>query len=243
MIKSRMDFIINSFNTYRFKAIFLILIIISFYGVVDAAINTGFLYGLFCIYTNQWVVSILMFCIFLNAINYCSLYKNNYSVILRCKNKEQHLKETIINVVISNSLIVLISVILTCIPLLIKYPGDFGSYVTINEANLYFYIPFMILRLIVFINVLSIITVSIYYSCKEIVSLVVSLALSISVLIFSYSVLILDNFKWFFGSYLVNPMFPNITNDICYTLLQVLILMIISLSLFKITTIIKKDLI
>ena len=41
-LENKFHFIANSLNSYKFKAIFLILVILSIYGVFDIAIRTGF---------------------------------------------------------------------------------------------------------------------------------------------------------------------------------------------------------
>ena len=58
--------------------IFLLLIIISFFGVTDLAIETGFIKGLETIYTHFWIIICLLICLFIQTIHFTSLYKKNY---------------------------------------------------------------------------------------------------------------------------------------------------------------------
>lgn len=240
-LENKFHFIANSLNSYKFKAIFLILVILSIYGVFDIAIRTGFFYGLYMIYNNQWVIAILLFCLFVNTLNICELYKKNYSIIIRNKTKKEYLKEISKIIIITNTIVILMSFMITCIFLFFKYAGDFSVGNTINGVNILFYTIYHFIRFIIISSLLSLLIFYCWKFLNSFFSFLISIILSLSLVISPISLEIVTHFKMFFGYYLLAPRFENITLDIQFSLLTIIIIMIIDLVLFQIINYVKRD--
>ncbi len=240
-LEDKMKFVMNSFASYKFKGIFLVLIINSLYGVFDIAIQTGFFNGLYSIYNSPWYNAILFLCLFVNTLNICDLYKKNYSVIIRHKTKKNHHAEMFGILLISNILVFILSLMLTCIPLFFKYLGDFSINTSINGINVLLYLIYHLCRYTIIISLLSLIIYCIFVLINSISSLLFSILLALSLIMYPISYTIETHFKIFFGYYLLFPQYENMTLDIHYSLLLILILVVIVTLLFQIVIYSRRD--
>ena len=240
-LKDKMSFVINSFNSYKFKGIFLILIINSFYGVMDIANQTGFFYGIYSIYNSSWFNAILLLCLFVNTLNICDLYKKNYSVIIRHKSKKSYIAEMSIIIFITNGIVILLSFMMSCIPLFFKYIGDFSINMSINGINILIYFIYHFCRFILISSVLSLILYYLWNLIHPLFSFILACLIALSLVIYPISFEIATHFKFFFGYYLLNPRFENITLDIYYSLLLILILVTIATILYQVISALRRD--
>ncbi len=235
------NFVKNNINNYKFKAVFLILIINSFYGIFNVSDNKSFFEGMLNIYSSPWVIAILSLCIFINTINIYDIYKNNYSLINRYKNKIVFKKEMSKVLILANTLILLISIMLNSILFFFKSPGLFDFNLYISGINIIIYFFYHFIRVSIIINLLSLFIYYSLYIFNSITSLIFSILISISIILYPYNSIIITKFKLFFGYYISYFNFENITLDINFSIIQYLILIIIDLILFKISNNIKKD--
>lgn len=211
-------------NSSMFKAIFLLLIIISLYGILNREKDSNLFYDFYLIYKNPWMLCCLEVCLLINTINFVQLFHKRYQILIRNNNRAKNLKDMTHYVIILNSIIIFISFLLTSLGLILKNFGDF-TLVSINGVNILCLIIFMILKILCFCVLSSIAMLYIQNITNIKCTLCISILITILFIITPIHITTDSHpFSINFVTYLVSYESTNILRDINQSLLMALIL-------------------
>ena len=206
--------------------IFLLLIIISFFGVTDLAIETGFIKGLETIYTHFWIIICLLICLFIQTIHFTSLYKKNYPFLIRQKNQKENLKILLRQLLIQNSTIILISFFLTSTGLALKYFG-------LLSFECWPHTLFVLVRLAIYLNLLNFVIAIIYWISNIKWTILTEILIFAFLFICPIKVTPFNSFYFNFANYLLANPFTNEILEITCSILNIFLITLVNYILFK----------
>lgn len=216
------------------KFIFLLLIIISFFGVTDLAIETGFIKGLEKIYTHFWIIICLLICLFIQTIHFTSLYKKNYPFLIRQKNQKENLKILLKQLLIQNSILILISFFLTSTGLALKYFG-FISFDGFPHAL------FVLIRFSIYLNLLNFFVAIIYWISNIKWTILTEIIIFIFIFICPIKVTPFNSFYFNFANYLLANPFTNEILEITCSIINVFLMTLVDHILFRLAFLKRND--
>ncbi len=236
-------FVENALNDYKFKLIFLLLVILNGYVAIDSNSDFGFFEAIYMAYTNPWIIAMVLFIVFLNTINIGILYKKNYSVIIRFNNKKDHICFILKISLLVNSIVILMCLMMSCIGLSLKTGGNFSMPIIKYNINVIYYLPFHLIRFVVFVLLLSMIVYYSWYLLQYVGGIIITIILSLPLIIYPITVVAQKHFILYYGYYLLLPIFDNLSIEIKYTVLQILLLATINVILYNVCIKLKKDIV
>lgn len=145
-------------NEYRFKIIVLFIICFNLFGCIYIAIGKNYLDALFSTLSNPYYSLLLLSLTLVNTINTFDTFEKKDNYIIRFENREKYLKQLVINIFVSNSVLFIINlvVLLICLNLFIGSYFVIESWYNYNIPNL-IYLMFYIIRIFIIIQIVSII--------------------------------------------------------------------------------------
>lgn len=155
LLKENMKFNINS---NQFKLVLLLLVCFNLYGTTYLSANLSYLDGLLNIVTNGYYNVALIAVILLNTINTFDKFEKNQFFIIRFENRKMYLKQLIINIFVSNSILLVMNLVLILIGLNIFASNQFiiSNILDYSISNI-IYILFYLFRFFLIIQIISII--------------------------------------------------------------------------------------
>lgn len=145
-------------NAYRFKIIILFIICFNLFGCIYIAISKNYLDALFSTLSNPYYSLLLLSLTLVNTINTFNIFEKKDNYIIRFENREKYLKQLIINIFVSNTVLFVINLFV----LLIFLNLFIGNYFVITSWHNYnipniIYLLFYITRIFTIIQIVSII--------------------------------------------------------------------------------------
>lgn len=226
-------------STEKYKGIFFASLILSLYGGFILGGSTDNFFSSILTPFQFHIFNIFLFAlIFLNNMNACSIFKNDFSFyIMRLKNKKEYVKAIIRITVLMYLFRILIILLLIFICLLFStfHNVTISAYQNYNITNLA-YSFFYLIRYIILGLLLTIISTLIYTNASDKVVLIIQ---SIFLLLFLY----LDNFQlearttfslsiW---SYFRNVIYETFSLEVASSILMIMILEIIIMLLYRVS--------
>lgn len=228
--------ILNYFaSTDRYKIILILTIILCLYGSFALGLNTTFSSSILNTFMFD-IFNIFMFLIlFINTLNICTTFDNEFSFyIIRLNNKKRYIKELLKNVLIFNILhLTIFFLIYFTIKCFMTYePGSYTLYQNYNITN-NLYLIFYLGRYIILSLLFCLIESLIYINFKTKIVCIFNSLFIMGFLLSSSSDMIYNKFLIFPWSYFNNIKYSSFSMEILYSCIYILILLIISLLLYK----------
>lgn len=228
--------ILNYFaSTDRYKIILILTIILCLYGSFALGLNVTFTSSVLNTFMFD-IFNIFMFLIlFINTLNICTTFDNEFSFyIIRLNNKKKYIKELLKNVLIFNILhLIIFFLIYFTIKCFMTYePGSYTLYQNYNISN-NLYLIFYLGRYIILGLLFCVIESLIYISFKTKIVWIFNLLFIMGFLLSSSSDIINNKFLIFPCSYFNNIKYSSFPIEVLYSCIYILILVIISLLLYK----------
>lgn len=216
------EFYKQSLNTQKFVLIFVLSIILSFYGVLQLAYGDIYILGFFNILLNGKYVAILFLIILLNTNNIYAIFEKNQFLIIRLSSKRQYLKQLLKNILFSNLWTIILNIILVMIGLNLFNQNT--SNVLLKEYNIagWIYIVFAIIKLIVMGEFISVFSVLLYKIINNKIVVILNIVLCILIMGNPFSSDIISSIvqlPLFIGSYLIYQLYSSFLFEIlCFCL-------------------------
>ena len=228
--------ILNYFaSTDRYKIILILTIILCLYGSFALGLNVTFTSSILNTFMFD-IFNIFMFLIlFINTLNICTTFDNEFSFyIIRLNNKKRYIKELLKNVLIFNILhLTIFFLIYFTIKCFMTYePGSYTLYQNYNITN-NLYLIFYLGRYIILGLLFCLIESLIYINFKTKIVCIFNSLFIMGFLLSSSSDIINNKFLIFPWSYFNNIKYSSFSMEILYSCIYILILLIISLLLYK----------
>lgn len=232
---------LNHLNSYRYKLLFLVTIIVSIFAVSEASSKYGVFVAFYESFTNCWVIFFLFIIIMINTIDFCNLYKNNHSIMTRNISKKQYIKELMYSVVLSNLILFLTYILCISSLLILKCLGNFSITNSIYGINIILVNLYVLFKILLISLLSSYIILLLYFIFNKVVSYIVGIIISVLLVTVQVSYIIRSSFVLFYGFYLTGGLFTNITLDILYFIIIALMFELIVLLLYKLSCVKKID--
>lgn len=228
--------ILNYFaSTDRYKIILILTIILCLYGSFALGLNVTFTFSVLNTFMFD-IFNIFMFLIlFVNTLNICTTFDNEFSFyIIRLNNKKRYIKELLKNVLIFNILhLIIFFLIYFTIKCFMTYePGSYTLYQNYNISN-NLYLIFYLGRYIILGLLFCVIESLIYINFKTKIVCIFNSLFIMGFLLSSSSDIINNKFLIFPWSYFNNIKYSSFSTEVLYSCIYILILLIISLLLYK----------
>lgn len=228
--------ILNYFaSTDRYKIILILTIILCLYGSFALGLNVTFTSSILNTFMFD-IFNIFMFLIlFVNTLNICTTFDNEFSFyIIRLNNKKRYIKELLKNVLIFNILhLIIFFLIYFTIKCFLTYePGSYTLYQNYNISN-NLYLIFYLGRYIILGLLFCVIESLIYINFKTKIVCIFDSLFIMGFLLSSSSDMIFNKFLIFPWNYFNNIKYNSFSMEVLYSCIYILILLIISLLLYK----------
>lgn len=228
--------ILNYFaSTDRYKIILILTIILCLYGSFALGLNVTFSSSVLSTFMFD-IFNIFMFLIlFINTLNICTTFDSEFSFyIIRLNNKKRYIKELLKNVLIFNILhLIIFFLIYFTIKCFMTYePGSYTLYQNYNITN-NLYLIFYLGRYIILSLLFCIIESLIYINFKTKIVCIFNSLFIMGFLLSSSSDIINNKFLIFPWNYFNNIKYNSFSMEVLYSCIYILILVIISLLLYK----------
>lgn len=226
----------NSINTSNFLLIFIFSIILAIYSVLTFAFKDGYITGFLNVLFSGFPILIILLLVLANSINTYKIFEQNQFYIIRFSTKNKYLNELVKNVCFSNFCLLILNVILIMICLNIfniTYPN-----IKIYQFQSPVYLIYIIIRLIVISQLLSIINIYLFKLINNKLIIGLNIILYALIIIFPYSRQMVDslfNIPLFIGNYLTHTMYSSFLFEVCCFLLYCGLLILLISFLNKIT--------
>lgn len=227
------DYIMSS---QMFKAIFITTILVSLIG---SGVLTGKTYieSILIAFQNP-IFNIMIFTLaFLNTINTCTVFDKNFNFyIIRLKNKKNYMIEVIKNTIILTLIYLLILYLMYFMILNLEQFGQFKiePYLNYGITNLT-YVIFYLIKYTILVVLINVISALIYLSLKNKWTILIDSLFLIGFMLAGNDAAPIDTFSLNIWGYFGGIIFSSFTQEICCSILYILILEIICLSIFTIT--------
>ncbi len=146
-------------SSSKFILVFLLSIVISFYGVIQIAFNTNYSVGFIRIYTNGIYIMSLLLILLLNTKITFDSFEQNQCFIIRFSSRKKFLKELIKSCCFNNFCTLLLNIALVMIGLNIFNPNVIDSQLEIFTLPSQYYIIFTLFKFLILSQVITIINV------------------------------------------------------------------------------------
>lgn len=217
-------------TTERYKAIFLVSIIISLYGGFILGGATENFFNSLLVPLQFPMFNVFFFAvIILNNINVCSIFKNSFpNYIMRLKSRKEYIKSIIrlsMIMFLFHFLIILLF-ILMCLFLINMTNFDIENYASYGTSNL-IYVIFYLFRYIIFGILLTIIFSLIYINTNTKITLMFGGGFLLLMFYFGNIIQIRDSFSLSIWSYYTKTLYSTFGLEISSSVFMILLLEII----------------
>lgn len=226
-------------ETYRFRLIILFLICFNIYGTGYLTTNETYIDGILVILTNGYYIVSMLAMFLINTINTIDMYENNIFYIIRFKNRKEYLLQLIKNVIISNLILFFINILV----LLIGMNVFVNNFVLENILDYSIpnivYLIFYLLRMMVLIQMISVISLLIIKLFNVKISIVANIIIWLFIMVSPYNMgavvnSILD-MHIFISDYFRLHLYSGFILEVLCSTIYITILLIISYIMFYIT--------
>lgn len=223
-------------SSQMFKAIFITTILVSLIG---SGVLTGknYIESILIAFQNP-IFNIMIFTLaFLNTINACTVFDKKISFyIIRLKNKKNYMIEIIKNTIILTLIYLLILYLMYFMILNLEQFGQFKiePYLNYGITNLT-YVIFYLIKYTILVVLINVISALVYLSLKNKWTILIDSLFLIGFMLAGNDGTPIDTFSLNIWGYFGGIIFSSFTQEICFSILYILILEIICLSIFTIT--------
>lgn len=231
----------QSISSQKFILIFLLLFVLSIYGVFGIANSfqniSDYITGFLLIILNNNYVTFLLLIIMINTINIYEVFSHNYNYIIRLGHYKEYLIVLIENILFSNIMLLIINFLLIMIGLNIFNPLDF--LVRYNYYNLLgiIYLVYAIIRFSILANIMATMYILLSKIANNKIAGLVIILVCISIFFVSYDggiiVSSLKNMPLLIGYYFVSIRYGSFLIEILFLILYIIFLVSIEIILFK----------
>lgn len=237
LLKENMKFNVNS-NQFRF--VLLMILCFNLYGTAYLATNLTYLDGMLNIITNGYYIICIIGLILLNTINTFDKFEKNDFYILRFKNRKTYLKQLILNVFISNTILLVMNLVVLIIGLNLFASDKFVVY-NILEYSIpnIIYILFYLFRLYFIIQIISVINVCLLKLINNKLTIGINLILYLVILFTPYNqkrvVSSISNMFINISDYMRIHYYSDFSLEVICSIIYIFIPLIVSFILFNLT--------
>ncbi len=237
LLKENMKFNVNS---NQFRLILLLILCFNLYGTAYLATNLTYLDGMINIITNGYYVVSLIGLVLLNTINTFDKFEKNDFYILRFKDRKMYLKQLIINVLMSNTILLVMNLVVLIIGLNLFASSKFviSNFLDYSIPNIV-YIIFYLLRLFFIIQIIAIINVCLLKIINNKFVIGINLILYLAILFTPYEpkrvVSSISNMFLSISDYMRLHYYSNFSLEIFCSVIYIFIPLVISFILFNFT--------
>lgn len=228
--------ILNYFaSTDKYKIILVLTIILCLYGRFALGLNTTFSSSILSTFMFD-IFNIFMFLIlFINTLNICTTFNNEFSFyIIRLKNKKKYVKEMLKNVLIFNTLhLIIFFLIYFTIKCFMTYEA--GSYTLYQNYNITsnLYLIFYLCRYVILSLIFCILESLIYIKFKTKIVCIIDSLFIMGFLLSTSSDIINNKFLIFPWNYYNNVKYSSFSMEFIYSIIYIFILLLIGILLYK----------
>lgn len=229
-------------STDRYKAIFFLSVILALYGGFALGTTMNNFWDSILVPIQFYIFNIILFAfIFLNNINACSIFKNDFSFyIIRLKNKREYIKTLVkISVIMYFIQIAIIFLfILMCLLLttfkntqIYPYETYFGSY---GISNLTFCI-FYCIRYILFGLLITMVSTFVYLNFTPKITIVFEGIFLVLMYYFSAIVSLRYTFSLLVWTYYTQTIYDTFSLEVASSVFMLLLLEVIVIVIYKLS--------
>ena len=229
-------------STERYKVIFFLSALLALYGGIALGMPTGNFWDSILAPIQFYIFNVILFAIiFLNNLNVCSTFKNDFSFyVMRLKNKREYIKKLIkisaimyfihIAIIFLFMLMCLLLTTVTNIQTHI-YQSTFGSY----EINNLTYCIFYFIRYILLGLLVTIISTLIYVNFSQMITIVANAIFLVFMYHFGSSMSLQNTFSLLLGAYFAPTMYSTFSLEVSSSVFMLLLLEIVVMVIYKLS--------
>lgn len=237
LLKENMKFNVNS---NQFRLTLLLILCFNLYGTAYLATNLTYLDAMLNIITNGYYIVCLIGLTLLNTINTFDKFEKNDFYILRFKDRKTYLKQLILNVLMSNTILLVMNLVVLIIGLNLFASSKFVIYnfLDYSISNI-IYLLFYLVRLFFIIQIVATINACLLKIVNNKIVIGINLILYLVILFTPYEpkrvVSSVSNMFINISDYMRLHYYSNFPLEIFCSILYIFIPLIMSFILFKFT--------
>lgn len=226
-------------STDKFKIVFMCLVLISLYGsIVLGAGQRDVINSMYITFIMPQFNICLFTILFINTFNVCSTFDKYFDFyIIRLKNKKNYIKEMLKNVIFLNVVCLILFFLIYISILYFLKSGKVEIYTYINYSiNTLSYLGFFLVRYICIILIISMLQMLLYINFKSKITMLIGLFFLSGFIIYEQSSFYSSSFTLNIWRYFNLIYYSSFGQEVCYSVLFILILEIILFITYLLTT-------
>lgn len=224
--------------TDKFRIIFLLTIFLALYGGIVLGISTNNFIDSILIPLQFPIFNIFMFALlFLNTLNTCSIFNKEFSFyIIRLNTKKKYVYELLKTVLSVNLLLLVLFFLIFFIILNLFKLGniEIHTFQNYSISNLS-YVVFYLFRYICFAMIICLISVILFINFKEKLTLLLDSIFLIGFMLIRLDIGIRNIVPFLPWYYFSGVEYASFINEVCYSLLYLLVMEFIFILCYKFT--------